>query len=263
LTVEAVDPLGASGTGSVTVVEDDPEPQRPIITLDGPFTVAEDAAVGTEVFTVEATDPDEGDEIATFDITGGNTDVDGDGEAAFAIDDDGVVTVQDADDLEADTNFNLEVVATDDSDQALESNPVTFGVEVTAAPDGNLTYDITGTGDLQASFDGTLALRYIFGFPGDDLTDGLNFDLLQDAERTSSDEILPFLQELDDAGALNVVTQEDQDPQASFDGTLILRQMLDFGVDDIAEGLNFDLLGDPQRTEPADIKSHLEDFSPA
>ena len=104
----------------------------PVITPpDAPITITEDFQVGDEVFTVEANDPDGDNAALTFAINSGNVDVDGDGEATFAINDEGIVTVQDAENLKAGNIFifNLDVVATDE--EGLESNPVTFEVEVT------------------------------------------------------------------------------------------------------------------------------------
>lgn len=80
-------------------------PGAPVITPDT-FSVAEDAAIGTVVGTVEATDPD-GDAF-TFAITGGNTD------GAFAIDPDtGEITVAAALDYETKASYGLTVSATD------------------------------------------------------------------------------------------------------------------------------------------------------
>lgn len=80
---------------------------------DAVFNVAENSAIGTVVGTVVATDPD--DDPLTFAITAGNTDVDGDGTSAFAIDDSGQITVADSGDLDFENTdqFNLTVEATD------------------------------------------------------------------------------------------------------------------------------------------------------
>ena len=73
------------------------------------FTLAENSASGTTVGTVTATDPDLGDTIASWAITGGNTG------GAFAISNTGVITVANAAavDFEANPTFNLSVTATD------------------------------------------------------------------------------------------------------------------------------------------------------
>ena len=65
----------------------------------GPFTIAENFAEGTLLATIQATDSD-GDPL-TYSILSGNTDPDGDTQAAFAIDAaTGAITVNDSGDLD-------------------------------------------------------------------------------------------------------------------------------------------------------------------
>ena len=70
------------------------------------FTVAEDAATGTAVGTVSATDPDSGDSV-TYSITAGN------GDGKFAIGSSGSITVAAALDYETTTSYSLTVAASD------------------------------------------------------------------------------------------------------------------------------------------------------
>ncbi|QDZ41658.1 cadherin repeat domain-containing protein (plasmid) [Euhalothece natronophila Z-M001] len=81
------------------------------------FSILETVTDGTEVFTVEATDPDGDNEAITYSFTE---------DYPFAIDD-GVVTVADSEELEADDSFELEVEATDELGA---SSTETFTVEI-------------------------------------------------------------------------------------------------------------------------------------
>jgi VCBS repeat-containing protein len=91
------------------------------------FDVDENSAAETLVGTVDVTDPEE--EQLTLEIVDGNDDIDGDGEAAFVINDAGEITVNDSDDLDFETReeFTLAVTATDP--QGLEST-ATVNIEV-------------------------------------------------------------------------------------------------------------------------------------
>ncbi|MCW5738318.1 MAG: VCBS repeat-containing protein, partial [Enhydrobacter sp.] len=110
---------GASGSASAAITvdlanvaeagNDRPEAQ------DATFTVPENLAAGAVVGTLTATDFDAGDMLG-YAITAGNTDPDGDGNDAFAIDAaTGQITVNDRDDLDHETTptFNLTATVTD------------------------------------------------------------------------------------------------------------------------------------------------------
>jgi|GEM_PF-105805 hypothetical protein len=102
------------------------------------FTIANDAEEGDDVGEpLTATDPDEGDTI-TYSITAGNDDRDGDGVLAFDINDQGQITVVDAEDLATAENiFNLVVTATD-SDGLTDTTEVQITVDSgTIAEDPN------------------------------------------------------------------------------------------------------------------------------
>ncbi|MBI4784814.1 MAG: DUF4347 domain-containing protein [Oscillatoriophycideae cyanobacterium NC_groundwater_1537_Pr4_S-0.65um_50_18] len=87
----------------------------PTITAAQSFSLAENSAANTVVGTVAATDA-EGNTLQGWQITAGNTDVDGDTQAAFAINaTTGQITVNDADDLnfEGTSVFNLQTTVSD------------------------------------------------------------------------------------------------------------------------------------------------------
>ncbi|MGP1385996.1 MAG: cadherin domain-containing protein [Thainema sp.] len=103
-------------TDQVTVtVEVDNINEPPVIPVGQILTVEENAENGTVVGTVEANDP-EGN-ITTWAITGGNTDADGDGINAFAINGTGTITVTDGDELdyESTSTYGIEVTVIDES----------------------------------------------------------------------------------------------------------------------------------------------------
>jgi len=84
--------------------------------------VDENSEEGTEVGTITATDSD--NQVLTFAIIDGNLDSDNDDNLAFAIDSEtGVITVNDSDELDFETNpsFDLEVTATDDESSDTQS----------------------------------------------------------------------------------------------------------------------------------------------
>jgi hypothetical protein len=99
--------------------EQEPGQDAPVVE-DTTFEVNEDSAESTEVGTVFVNDAQDDD--LTLSLSG-NLDPDGDGENAFAIDNEGVVIVNDADDLQAQESFSFALTAED--------------------PDGN-----TGTGEV-------------------------------------------------------------------------------------------------------------------
>ena len=85
--------------------------EAPVITAQtAPFTIEENAAAGTAVGTVAATDQDEGDDDLTFAITNGNTN------EAFQIDNTGAITVKTSAALDFETmpTFTLTVQVSDD-----------------------------------------------------------------------------------------------------------------------------------------------------
>lgn len=117
LSVAMTDAAGTTVTDEVTVALSnlaEPGNDRPDL-ADAAFTLAEGSPAGTRAGQLIATDPDAGDTLS-FEIVLGNTDVDGDGDAAFRLDPvTGVLSVNDSDDLDFETTsvFPLEVAARD------------------------------------------------------------------------------------------------------------------------------------------------------
>ncbi len=143
LGIRATDPLDESDEGTFTINLIDVVENLPPVFDQDVFNfpaIFERSDVGTEVGTVTATDPD-GDEI-TFSIVGGNIDVDGDGNLAFAIDgSSGLITVNDSDDLDFDVvpSFNLVVQAAD----ALGSSTANAIVDLEEITNGVFTLNQT------------------------------------------------------------------------------------------------------------------------
>jgi VCBS repeat-containing protein len=137
---------------------------------------------------VETTDP-EGAEV-NFTITQGNEDGDDDDQdPPFAINNDGVITVADADELPEQGVFNLRVQATDTSEEQLSST-ADVTINVTA---GNL--DIGGNGEVDQS-DALLLQAQLFGTPG--LIQAVSEDFNRSAPGTvtrSPDEIEQLIQD--------------------------------------------------------------------
>jgi hypothetical protein len=122
LTVQVSDG-SATDTATVTINLTDVN-EAPILN-NQTFTVDPNAAIGTVVSTVQASDP-EGDDL-TFSITGGNTN------GAFAINaDTGVITVANSAALQAQSTFNLTVQASDGS--LTDTATVTINVGANAPP---------------------------------------------------------------------------------------------------------------------------------
>ncbi len=112
---EEADGKSLTNTAQIGITNvDEPGNEKPTAT-DASFTLDENAANGTELGQVVATDIDVGDTLA-YSISAGNLDPDGDGKAAFAINPDtGAITVNDSGDLDYETTqeFNLTATATD------------------------------------------------------------------------------------------------------------------------------------------------------
>jgi hypothetical protein len=177
LTVEAVDPLGASGTGSITVVKDDPnEDQAPVVTANVVDNIAENSSVGTRIGTALAVNPDDPEADLDFALEG-DLDVDGDGTNAFEISEDGVITVADAGDLNFEADFfadqdepslTFAVTATQTNEDPLtgSSSTVTVNLIDVEPEDGEPTdfdLDVDGSGQANGAVDGLNILRVLFG----------------------------------------------------------------------------------------------------
>ncbi len=106
LTVTASDPAGGTSTAAVTVTVTDVDEAPGFGAADYAFSVAEDAAVGTALGTVTATDPEDG--TVSYALTAGNE------AGAFVLDAaTGALTVAGALDYETADNYSLTVTASD------------------------------------------------------------------------------------------------------------------------------------------------------
>ncbi len=156
LTVLAEDADGKSltSTADITLVNVDEPGNEPPEAEDATFTLPENSTNGTTVGTAVATDIDAGDTLA---YTISNSDPNGNGKAAFAIDPTtGQITVNDSGDLDFETtpDFNLTVTATD-----------TGGLSDDAA----ITINLTNIFEL----DGTPGNDVLKGTSGNDVLNGL------------------------------------------------------------------------------------------
>ncbi|PNW53701.1 UNVERIFIED_CONTAM: hypothetical protein BEN50_09655 [Euhalothece sp. KZN 001] len=112
LTVQATDPLGATDTGLITIVQNDDLDQDPILRVTV-SDVDENSPVGTNVGRARSIDP-EGENV-TLSLNAVD-DLDADGKEAFQINPEtGLITVADPDDLnfEDQDSFTFNVAATD------------------------------------------------------------------------------------------------------------------------------------------------------
>ncbi len=127
LTVTASDPAGATATAAVTVTVTDVDEAPGFGTADYAFSVAEDAAVGATVGTVDATDPEDG--TLTYAITAGNE------AGAFALDaTTGVLSVAAALDYETADNYGLTVTASDAAGHTATAEVAITVTDVAYAP---------------------------------------------------------------------------------------------------------------------------------
>jgi hypothetical protein len=103
--------------------------------------------------TIAASDPD-GDDL-TFSITAGN-DPDGNETDAFTIDNDGVITVAEAAELDGQTVFDLTVEASDETSESTANVEINVGEPT---PEFNL--DVDGNDQVSSLTDGLIIFRHI------------------------------------------------------------------------------------------------------
>ena len=128
LTVTVTDDGTPAMSDTATITVDVSNVNEAPLAINNSGALAEDAAIGTAVATVVASDVDAGDSLS-YAITAGNTG------NAFAIDSSGQITTATALDYETLTSYNLTVTVTDSgslTDTATVSVTVTDIVEVTA-----------------------------------------------------------------------------------------------------------------------------------
>ncbi|WP_139240792.1 cadherin domain-containing protein, partial [Geitlerinema sp. PCC 9228] len=108
----------------------------PSINPDQVFEIFENSEAGTSVGSVQATDQDN-DPLQDWQISGGNVDVDGDGNSAFAIaPDTGKITVNDQDDVDFENtpSFDLQVQVSDGK-QTSDPGRVTVNLKDVSDPE--------------------------------------------------------------------------------------------------------------------------------
>jgi hypothetical protein len=167
LTVTATDPLGASGTGSVTVIEENPDVDQPPSVAANVNDIRENSDLGTVVGQALAVDPE--DEEVTFGLDIPDAlNIDGDDVAPFAIDQTGLITVADSDDLDFETQPSLtfDVTATDPAG-GVGTATVTVNLRDVEPEDGgggpiDFNLDVDGSGVANGSVDGLNILRVLF-----------------------------------------------------------------------------------------------------
>ena len=124
-----------------------------------------------------------------------------------------------------------------------------FTVEVTIESPGAGSLDVDGDGESEASTDGLLILRYLFGFRGDSLTSGA---VAQNATRDAS-EIESFL-----AGRVVFLDVDDnQSADALSDGLLILRYLSSRRGAALIDGA---IAGNASRTTADEIELALQEL---
>ena len=212
---------------------------------DGNETIAidEHTAAGNAVFDVDANDGNGGlpDAGVTFSITAGNTDTDGDGTDAFAIDAvTGVIAVADADDLDFEdvATFTLTVQADD-------------GGPTDNLSTATVTINLNDIGDI---FTVTTLADEGFSFPGGTLASETN-----DGEGLSLREAISLVNATGGSGTANLIVFDPTLAGGTItltDGIDALNRQLVIGLDTIVK-----IDGDTDGDEAADITISAADFS--
>jgi hypothetical protein len=159
LTVEASDAAGNTGNGTVGVTVLDATP--PVVS-PSPLNVDENSAAGTVVGNVAGSD---NVGVTGWQIVGGNDDVDGDSSPAFVISSTGQITVNDAGDLdfESQSGFNLAVQA---GDAAGNTTTAAINVAVNNIDEGSQVPDRPDQGGPSPVEDDSAANQNIDGTQG-------------------------------------------------------------------------------------------------
>ncbi|XP_041349525.1 cadherin-23-like [Gigantopelta aegis] len=196
LTIQATDqgagPL--TGTSYIAVTILDVNDNDPVIQGTYTTTVSEDTSTGTIVFTITATDADDGvNSQLTFSITNGNTDSD------FRIESQtGIIDIVNSLNRERTTSYNLQIMVTDNGtpsrsalitavvtvDDVNDNNPV-FGAATysfNVAEDTAVTTSIGAVAatDIDAGVNAALAYEFVMFWVGDSthfVIDGVNGDI--------------------------------------------------------------------------------------
>ncbi|AFZ51180.1 Cadherin domain-containing protein [Dactylococcopsis salina PCC 8305] len=147
LSVTATDPLGATGTGSVTIVENNPDVDQPPTVAANVNEIRENSPEGTIVGRAIATDA-EGDEF-TLGLEG-DLDPNGNGTDAFTIAENGLITVADPGDLDFETtpSFEFDVTATQTNDDTIIGTSTVTVSLIDVEPEDNSPPEITSDSAL-------------------------------------------------------------------------------------------------------------------
>lgn len=128
LILEAMDSVGNVQAHQLTITVLDSNDNVPVIADPSPVSLDENSAFGTEVVSLSYTDADTTTTTYSWTIYSGNTDVNTDGELAFAIDSLGSISVNDSSDIDYEliTSFSLEVVLSD----GLNTDTLAFTIDI-------------------------------------------------------------------------------------------------------------------------------------
>ncbi len=205
LSVTATDVGGLTSDPETIVINLDNVNEPPVITDDQEFTIDENTADTTVVGTVEVEDPDV-DDVLTFDITAGNTDIDEDGIFAFTIDAAGVITVADTDELNFEITpiFNLTVDVADAAGLTDSAEVIINLNDINEAPvfdiDDDDIFEAAENGDIGTEVGTVLAID-------EDVDDVVTFAIDEGNIDVDGDGILPFA--IDPTTGIITITDDD------------------------------------------------------
>ena len=158
-------------------------------------------------------------------------------------------------DLNADLDTNDELTTDQRGDgfSRVVGSRVDLGAVERQAQPTTFTLDVDGNGSADALTDGILAVRYLFGFGGADLTAGA---LGNGASRTEPAQLTSFLNDAGDT--LDIDGNGSTD--ALTDGILLTRFLFGFSGQTLTQGA----VGEgASRSSPDAIASYLEQFQPS
>ena len=118
-------------------------------------------------------------------------------------------------------------------------------------PPPSPTLDIDGNGVIDALTDGLVAIRYLFGFRGETLTE----DVVGEGATRNTEEIVAYL---DEVGDMMLDVDGNGTAGALTDGILFMRHALGFSDQALISGA---VSEDATRTTASAINAHLQSFS--
>lgn len=161
------------------------------------------------------------------------------------------IPINDDDTVEGTEDLTLELVNASEGTAIGPQNTATVFVTDNDSDTEQINLDIDGNGVPGAFSDGVLALRYLNGETGDDLTDGA---IAAGATRTTAAEITSYLD-----AAVDTMLDVDGNgtAEAQTDGILIFRYLVGLTEDALISGA---IGGEATRTTAAEIIAHLQPF---